>query len=473
MKKYGKYYATMGLEIHVALKTKTKLFSRSINDFETEDISLFDAGVPGMLPVISDKPVEMAVAFGLATQSEIAIYSEFERKHYFYPDLPLGYQITQQHKPILLGGTVPITTEDGEKLIQIEHSHLECDAAKSIHTMYNNYTAIDLSRCASPLLEIVSTPCMHSPEEAKEYAKAVHGLALFLGICDGKMEEGSFRVDASISLHTEEGKLGTRVEVKNISSFGFLEAALYHEIERQTEILNKFEKVIMETRLFDEATMTTKSMRLKETVDEYRYMPDPDILPLIISQNFIEKTEINYPIHYFKVKNKLLSLVNEYKMDTDVHAITQLLVSENKSMWMQILSTIEKPSEKLLRILAYWLPEVQAKLLKYKKYKFLILADLIYLEKSQYQAKEVKEGLLKWYISDMKIEDCMPKFIEKEVLQDLIKSILSNYTVQVDKFKNGEIKLLQFLIGKVMAEVKSKAPANVVKEEVEFILNQI
>lgn len=469
MKKYGKYYATMGLEIHVALKTTTKLFSRSINDFETQEISLFDAGVPGMLPVISEKPVEMAVAFGLATQSEIALCSEFERKHYFYPDLPLGYQITQQHKPILLGGTVPISTEDGEKFIQIEHSHLECDAAKSIHTMYDKYTAIDLARCASPLLEIVSTPCMHSPEEAKEYAKAVHGLALFLGICDGKMEEGSFRVDASISLHTEEGKLGTRVEVKNISSFGFLEAALYHEIERQTEILDKKEKVIMETRLFDEATMTTKGMRLKETVDEYRYMPDPDLPMLCIEQDFIDDIGQMYPITYFEIKDKLLALMKEYKMDTDVHAITQLLISRNRLIWMEVLSTIDKPSEKLLRILAYWLPEVQAKVTTDKQ---LVLEDLIYLEKSQFQSKEVKEGLSKWYCIDMKLEDCMPKFVEKEALQEIIKGVLSQYTVQIEKFKNGEVKLLQFLIGKVMAEVKSKAPANAVKEEVEYILNQ-
>jgi len=226
MKKYGEFYVTIGLGIHVALQTKQKLFSATENAFEVKDFSLLDIGMPGVLPVLSREPVEMASAFALAVGASLERYSEFERKHYFYPDLPLGYQITQQHKPILIGGLVPIKLDGEEKLIEIEHAHLECDAAKSIHDLYHEYTAIDISRCASPLLEIVSTPCMHSPEEAKEYAKAVHSLVTFLGICDGKMEEGSFRVDASISLCKEVGKLGTRVEIKNISSFGFLQTAL-------------------------------------------------------------------------------------------------------------------------------------------------------------------------------------------------------------------------------------------------------
>ena len=233
MKKYNDYYVTIGLEVHVALKTSTKLFSRSENTFNTNLFSLFDCGTPGVLPVLADKPVEMAVAFAIACSALPQKYSEFERKHYFYPDLPLGYQITQQNKPIMIGGLIPIEINGEIKNIQIEHAHLECDAAKSIHSIYEDYTAIDIARAASPLLEIVSTPCMHSPEEAKEYAKTIHSLAMYLEITDGKMEEGSFRVDASISLNKEIGKLGTRVEIKNISSFNFLECALEYEIKRQ------------------------------------------------------------------------------------------------------------------------------------------------------------------------------------------------------------------------------------------------
>jgi aspartyl-tRNA(Asn)/glutamyl-tRNA(Gln) amidotransferase subunit B len=362
MKKYGKYYVTIGLEIHVALQTQSKLFSRSANSFDSSMFALLDAGVPGILPILSDMPVKMAVAFALSTKATVAKYSEFERKHYFYPDLPLGYQITQQNKPIMIGGVVPIKTQYGERLIQIEHAHLECDAAKSLHDIYNEYTAIDLSRCASPLLEIVSTPCMHSPEEAKEYAKTVHALALFLGICDGKMEEGSFRVDASISLHTEEGKLGTRVENKNISSFSFLETALNYEIERQSEILDNGGQVVMETRLFDEVSMTTKSMRTKETVDEYRFMPDPDIPPLVIDENFIEQVKKEFLVDYFELRESLKIVLNTYQLDSEDVFLATILSSPYKEKWYDIALGKHAHSEKLLRLLGYWLPEVIAKI---------------------------------------------------------------------------------------------------------------
>lgn len=464
MKKYGKYYATIGLEIHIALKTESKLFSRSANSFESDFFALLDAGTPGVLPVLSDTPVKMAVAFALSTEAEIREYSEFERKHYFYPDLPLGYQITQQNKPIMVGGTVPIQTEEGKKLVQIEHAHLECDAAKSIHDKYNQYTAIDLARCASPLLEVVSTPCMHSPEEAKEYAKTVHALAMFLDICDGKMEEGSFRVDASISLHTEIGKLGTRVENKNISSFGFLEAALKYEIERQTEILDSGNAVVMETRLFDETTMTTKSMRLKETVDEYRYMPDPDIPPLCIDEIFIAKISSTYPIHYFSLKEKLAKIFEEYKIEVDTTYISQLLSSQYKNLWFDIADKKVSVSEILLRLVGYWLPDVLSKV---SSERILSWEEIDLIIMKGYQAKEAKEIMIKWLTSTQEMKNCLPQFIDKEELSTIIDNILINYKEQIIKYQNGEIKMLQFLIGKVMAEVKGKSQAQDVKIAVE------
>ena len=283
----SEYKVTIGLEVHVALKTDSKLFSRSACDFDAQEFSYFDAGIPGMLPVLSAKPVEMALKFAVAVNAEIPPVSYFERKHYFYPDLALGYQITQQHRPIMIGGIVPIEL-DGRKInVQIEHAHLECDAAKSLHDRFTDYTAIDLSRGSSPLLEIVSTPCLHSPREAKLYAQTICEMVKYLGICDGKLEEGSFRVDASISL-SKTDVLGTRVEIKNISSFGFLQAALEYEIERQTEVLDSGQLIDMETRLFDESTTTTHSMRKKETVHEYRYMPDPDIPAIVLDQDMLK-----------------------------------------------------------------------------------------------------------------------------------------------------------------------------------------
>lgn len=468
MKKYGHFYATIGLEIHVALQTEQKLFSSTKNDFEVQEFSLFDVGMPGILPVLSQEPVEMASAFALAVSASLEKYSEFERKHYFYPDLPLGYQITQQHKPILIGGKVPIKIEGETKLIEIEHAHLECDAAKSIHDKYTDYTAIDISRCASPLLEIVSTPCMHSPEEAKEYARATHSLVMFLGICDGKMEEGSFRVDASISLSKEIGKLGTRVEIKNISSFSFLQTALEYEIQRQTEILENGKQVLMETRLFDEISSTTKSMREKETVDEYRYMPDPDILPLYLEEDLIKKVKDTYYYDYFKLKDRVIDLFKEKSIDLEEGLLTQLLTTQKDI----VIKLIDYPcSEKMLRLLAFWLPEVLAKLAIEKKtiqdYDF---SHLIILEKSSLQAKEIKETLFTWLSTEKSLEDCMPKFIDKLQAQELIKSILIKYPDQIQKYKSGETKILQFLVGKVMAELKGKIPATEVKEIVEQYL---
>lgn len=467
MKKYGDFYVTIGLEIHVALQTKKKLFSSTENTFEVQDFSLFDIGMPGILPVLSREPVEMASAFALAVGASLERYSEFERKHYFYPDLPLGYQITQQHKPILIGGLVPIKLDGQDILIEIEHAHLECDASKSIHDKYHEYTAIDISRCASPLLEIVSTPCMHSPEEAKEYAKVVHALVTFLEICDGKMEEGSFRVDASISLCKEVGKLGTRVEIKNISSFGFLQTAMEYEIARQTEIIESGGKIIMETRLFDETTSSTKSMREKETVDEYRYMQDPDILPLYLEDELIEHVKKTYFINYFKVKEKLQLLFKEKSIDIEDSLLIQLLKTQ-KEICKELLQKNEV-TEKLLRLLAFWLPEVLAKVNPLRKYT---LSDLLILEKSPLQAKETKETLSQWLVSDKILEDCMPKFMDNAEVEDTIKTIVTKYPEQIEKYKSGEMKILQFLVGKVMSELKGKVPAGLVKETVEKLIKQ-
>lgn len=463
MKKYGDFYITIGLEIHVALQTKQKLFSTTENNFEVHDFSLFDIGMPGVLPVLSKEPVEMAVAFGFAVNSSVEKYSEFERKHYFYPDLPLGYQITQQHKPILIGGLVPINIDGLEKFIQIEHSHLECDAAKSIHDKYNQYTAIDISRSSSPLLEIVSTPCMHSPEEAREYAKTVHSLVTALGICDGKMEEGSFRVDASISLCRELNKLGTRVEIKNISSFGFLQTAMEYEIKRQTEMIESNQKIVMETRLFDETTSSTKSMRDKETVDEYRFMPDPDILPLYLDDNLIDYVKGFYFIDYFEIKKQLVSLFKNYNIDIQENIITNMLKSE-KEIFIELL---KNNSEKLLRLFAFWLPEVLSKIKAVKKYEF---NNFLIFKDSELQAKEIKDTLSKWLTTDMELKDCLPEFINEDNMKLIIQEILLKYPEQIKKYQNGEVKILQFLIGKVMSEIKGQLPANKIKEIVEQLM---
>ena len=463
MKKYKDYFITIGLEIHVALNTKEKLFSTTANGFSREDFQLLDAGVPGVLPVLSSEPVEMAVAFGLAVQADIKKISFFERKHYFYPDLPLGYQITQQHAPILVGGTVKIKDEEGKDVtVFIEHAHLECDAAKSIHDLYSQYSAIDLSRCASPLLEIVSTPCLHSPEEAKEYAKRVHALSMFMGICDGKIEEGSFRVDASISLCKIEGKLGTRVEIKNISSFSFLESALQFEIRRQADILDMGKSLDMETRLFDEKSMETKPMRMKETVDEYRYMLCPDIPALVIDEGFIDNIKARYDISYFDYQERFKELFSKFSIKFDERLFSVYWTDKTKEVWKHVLKNPRLQTERTVRILAFWLPDVLTKAIQ--------LEDFITLDKSELQAKELKDTVSLWLNSGKTIIECMPKMMNADDLKNIVKDILVQFPEQVTKYKAGEVKMLQFIIGKVMSTVKGKSSAQDVKKCVESCL---
>lgn len=457
-----KYKVTIGLEIHVALKTKSKLFSRSASHFESDTFSLFDAGVPGFMPVLSDQPIEMALKFAHAVKAEIPTVSIFERKHYFYPDLPLGYQITQQHNPIMIGGQVPITIGKEIKYVQIEHAHLECDAAKSLHDKFNSYTAIDLSRCSTPLLEIVSTPCMHSPEEAKAYAMSVCALVKYLDICDGKLEEGSFRVDASISLSKTE-QLGTRVEIKNISSFSFLQSALEYEIDRQSEVLDSGEKVDLETRLFHESSLSTQSMRKKETVHEYRYMPDPDIPPIVLDQEYINSIKTNFKLDYYSYKKQLedVLLLNDIQLDASA-----LLSSNYKDIWLKVIEDTRLQTERFLKILGFWIPEILVRDAEYKK---LSLSDLLFLDRSGLQARECKEVLLK-YKNETHIEKCMPVFLNDTDLSDIVKSVLIDLSKQVEQYQSGDEKILQFIIGKVMSKVKGKAPANTVKEKVILLL---
>lgn len=468
MKQYHGYYVTIGLEIHVALKTTYKLFSQTPNEFKITDFSLFDIGMPGVLPNIQKEPVEMASAFALSVQADLKKYSEFERKHYFYPDLPLGYQITQQHQPILIGGKVPIFIDGEKKLISIEHAHLECDAAKSLHNMYSEYTAIDISRCSSSLLEIVSDPCMHSPEEAKSYAKEVFSLVTFLNICDGKMEEGSFRVDASISLSKNPNVLGTRVEIKNISSFHFLEQALFYEIDRQAECLNHNIPIQRETRLFHEESLSTQSMRSKETLDEYRFMKDPDILPLIIDDAWIQNISQIYPVQYFEYKHLLKEKIANFHLDIPSDII-DFSFQMYKNIWLSIIKQ-NYFTEKLMKLLLFWLVDIQSKI---DSHKTLSLHEVLILEKSSLEAKEIKESLIQWFHSSKNIEDCMPIFVDENHLSSLINPILKQYPEQILKYKNGEQKILQFLIGKVLSQLKGKAPATKIKELVENLIHSL
>ena len=286
------YEAVIGLEVHVQLSTDSKIFSGSSTNFGGDpntQASLIDLGMPGVLPVPNAKAFEMAVKFGLAIDAEIGQQSIFDRKNYFYPDLPKGYQISQFEKPIVGPGRVLISLEDGtEKTINVTRAYLEEDAGKSIHDAFDGMTGADLNRAGTPLLEIVSEPELRSAKEAVAYLKVIHSIVRYLDISDGNMAEGSMRCDCNVSIRpTGSETLGTRTEIKNVNSFRFVEKAINTEINRQIEILEDGGQVIQETRLYDPDKDETRSMRSKEEANDYRYFPDPDLLPVVLDDNFI------------------------------------------------------------------------------------------------------------------------------------------------------------------------------------------
>ena len=290
----------IGLEIHVQLATKSKIFSGASTaygaDPNTQACSV-DLGLPGVLPVLNKDAVTMAAMFGLAVDANVAERSVFDRKNYFYPDSPKGYQISQFEFPIVEHGHLEIVLGDGErKTIGITRAHLEEDAGKSLHEEFPESTGIDLNRCGTPLIEIVSEPDMRSAEEAVAYMKKIHSIVRYLGISDGNMQEGSFRCDANVSMRPKgQDEFGTRTETKNLNSFRFVERAIHYEIERQIDVLEEGGEVVQETRLYDANKDETRPMRSKEEANDYRYFPDPDLLPVIIEPEFIEALRAQLP----------------------------------------------------------------------------------------------------------------------------------------------------------------------------------
>ena len=289
----------IGLEVHTQLATKTKIFSAASTEFgaaPNTQACAIDLAMPGTLPVLNAEAVRMAVMFGVAIDAEIGLISSFDRKNYFYPDLPKGYQTTQLDRPIVLAGTVDIQLDDGStKTVRIHHAHLEEDAGKSLHEDFHGMSGIDLNRAGTPLIEIVSEPDMNSPEEAVAFAKKLHALVVSIGICDGEMAQGSMRFDVNVSVRKKGEELGTRTETKNLNSFRFMERAIVQEVERQIDLIEDGGKVKQETRLYDGDTHTARSMRSKEEANDYRYFPCPDLLPVEIDQTYVDAVRASLP----------------------------------------------------------------------------------------------------------------------------------------------------------------------------------
>ena len=342
----------IGLEIHAQLATNSKIFSGSSTAYGAEpntQASLIDLGMPGVLPVLNKEAVHFAVKFGLAIDAHIAPRSIFARKNYFYPDLPKGYQISQYELPIVGNGHIDIELEEGTvKRIGITRAHLEEDAGKSLHEDFHGKSGIDLNRAGTPLLEIVSEPDMRSAKEAVAYMKKLHALVRYLGVCDGNMQEGSFRCDANVSVRKPGQPFGTRAELKNLNSFRFIERAINYEVERQIDLIESGGKVVQETRLYDPDRNETRSMRGKEDANDYRYFPDPDLLPVEVTADFIESVRVTLPELPAAKKDRFM---DAYKLSAyDADMLTQ---SRDVADYFE---AVAMPNWRLTGSMVIWLP---------------------------------------------------------------------------------------------------------------------
>ena len=467
----------IGLEIHVQLSTESKLFSSASTDFgadQNTQASVIDLAMPGVLPVLNKNAVDMAVKFGLAVDAKIARKSIFARKNYFYPDLPKGYQISQYELPIVFDGKLDINVDGIKKSIGITRAHLEEDAGKSIHDLYKDESAIDLNRAGTPLIEIVSEPDMRSSREAVTYLKKIHSIVKSLGISDGNMQEGSFRCDANISLRKPGDEFGTRAEIKNINSFKFVESAINYEVIRQREILESGESVIQETRLYDPKKDETRPMRSKEEANDYRYFPDPDLLPVEISQEKIDKIKLTLPELPDDKKDRYK---NNYGLKEDDAEILSL--NSNLSAFFD--ESIKESNSNPQLVANFILSELVGLCNKHNidisvaTIKPSHISQLMnYIAEGKISNKQAKDILNELWDSKFDIDEIISsKNIEQVsdagILMKEAQKILEKHPKEVQDYKNGKDKLMGFFVGQIMKEMKGKANPKVLNE----ILNKL
>lgn len=458
----------IGLEVHVQLKTKSKIFSGASTAYGADpntQACAIDLGLPGVLPVLNEEALRMAVKFGLAVNAEVALKSAFDRKNYFYPDLPKGYQISQYAHPIVKQGVLNIELEDGStKVINITRAHLEEDAGKSLHEDFKNLSGIDLNRAGIPLLEIVSEPEMRSAAEAVAYLKKLHALVKYLDICDGNMQEGSFRCDANVSVRPMgSSKLGTRAEIKNVNSFKFVEKAINVEVERQIGIIEDGGQVVQETRLYDSQKNTTRSMRSKEEANDYRYFPDPDLEPVIITKEYIAEVQRTLPE---LPEAKRARFINDYAL-TDYEA---KVITAHKALADFFEATVQyagKQSGKLAANLI--IGDVSAALNR----------DMLEIEDAPITTKQL--GTLVQRIADNTLSGKLAKtvfdhmwqskedpdiIIEKQglkqvtdtgAIEKLIDTVIASNEKQVAEYRAGKQQIFGFFVGQVMKASQGKA----------------
>ncbi len=463
----------IGLEIHTQLATQSKIFSGASTAYGAEpntQACAVDLGLPGVLPVLNEEAVRLAVIFGMAIEANIEPYSVFARKNYFYPDLPKGYQISQMDHPIVGQGHLDIEVDGETKRIGITRAHLEEDAGKSLHESFHGLTGIDLNRAGTPLLEIVSEPDMRSAKEAVAYMRKLHELVRYLGICDGNMQEGSFRCDANVSVRPKgQQAFGTRAEIKNINSFKFVEKAINHEIERQIELIENGGKVVQETRLYDSVKDETRSMRSKEEANDYRYFPDPDLLPVLIDESFKSQIKASLPELPQAKKHRFKT---DYQLDDE--SATILTTSRPLADYFE--STL-KTSKSEPKLCANWITgDLSAALNK----AGLEITDspisderlaglLTRISDNTISGKIAKQVFdLLWQsiatADEIIAEQGLKQITDTGAIEAIIDKIIADNQGQVEQYRSGKDKVFAFFVGQVMKEMKGKAnPAEVNK----------
>ncbi len=457
----------IGLEIHAQLATKSKIFSGSSTAYGAEpntQANLVDLGYPGVLPVLNKEVVRMATLFGLAVNATVARRSVFARKNYFYPDLPKGYQISQLELPIVERGEMVITDASGnEKRIGITRAHLEEDAGKSIHEGFDASSGIDLNRAGTPLLEIVSEPDLRSAKEAVAYMKKIHTIVRYLGISDGNMQEGSFRCDANVSVRPMgQEELGTRAELKNLNSFRFIEKAINIEVERQIELIEDGGTVVQETRLYDSDKDETRSMRSKEEANDYRYFPDPDLLPVEISEEYIEAVRATMPELPVAKQSRF---VDEYGLKGDDAEI--LTASRALADYFE---AVVAATNAAAQIAANWvIGELAGALNRDGKdigESKISAADLAGLVSRIHDntisgkiAKQVFEAMWDGEGSADEIIEAkgLKQITDSSAIEAVVDKVIADNPGQVAEYQAGKDKLIGFFVGKVMQETKGQA----------------
>jgi aspartyl-tRNA(Asn)/glutamyl-tRNA(Gln) amidotransferase subunit B len=461
----------VGIETHTQLLTKSKIFSGASIAFgaaPNSQASAVDIALPGVLPVLNRAAVEHAIRFGLAIGASVNRRSIFARKNYFYPDLPKGYQISQYEAPVVQGGSIRIVLPEGDKVIRITRAHLEEDAGKSLHEDFHGMTGIDLNRAGTPLLEIVTEPDMRSAAEAVAYAKALHGLVRWIGICDGNMQEGSFRCDANVSVRRPGKPLGTRCEIKNLNSFRFMEQAIEYEARRQIALLEDGGTVMQETRLFDPERGETRAMRTKEEAHDYRYFPDPDLLPLVVSEDEIERIRAAMPE---LPAQRFARFTSQYP----VSAANAAVLIGDKGLADYFEKAVTGASPEVARQTANWI--VTGTSAKLNERGIDITRAPVTPEQLRGLIERIADGTISGKIAK-EVDDAMwagegtaDEIIERRglrqisdtgAIEKLVDGVLAANAKQVEDYRAGKEKAFNSLVGQVMKASKGKAnPAQV------------